>query len=198
MPQTRGDITTSALPNTAQEPTLSEQAVYFGVSQRYDNQLHPTPIHGASATSQCLDHVRQCVGEELGCFGRLIVAPSAMVTGNYGQETTFIYDAGRPNANRSTVSYYAKAARKVEDETWSTEAGREKNLGRIRATIVRHENAMRIINANRGGVSSITSEQPAIPIPDPTPRPIPDPFTNPNNSNVRQTLESGSSKQRQE
>jgi hypothetical protein len=150
---------------------MSSKAIYVGVSQPFRDASNPEPIRRSEAIRECLNNVRECVGEKTPFNARLDISPTAMATGGYGQEAIFAFDPSQRNEAGHTVSVYARHAEEIEDGIWGTEEGRALNQERIHRTIARHEAAVQAIHAN--GHRPLSPR--AIPIPDPTATPIPDP-----------------------
>jgi hypothetical protein len=150
MPETRRDRD-RRLKDLARPPApeMSESAVSFSVSQQYPRQQSPGPIRRSKALCECLAIVRKCVGEEIAYNARLTIAPTAMATGPYGQETSFLIDHQYRDEGGHTVSEYARAAEEVEATVWGTEEGVAANKRRIQRTIDQHEGARQVLEHHR-------------------------------------------------
>ena len=101
---------------------MSRSYVAFIVSELFRDHPNYSPIRHARSTSECLNHVRQCLGETIEGNARFIITPTAMATGGYGQVAVFGFDASQRNQAGPTVSDVHRAVEEVERTIWNNDA----------------------------------------------------------------------------
>ena len=141
MPETRRSQRLQTLGQQNPSPAMSRSYVTFIVSEPFRDYPDYRPIRRARSTRECLNHVRQCLGETIEGNARFIITAAPMATGGYGQEAVFGYDAGQRNQAGPTVSDISRAVAEVERTVWDNEAERAENQARIGRVIDQYEKA---------------------------------------------------------
>ena len=141
MPETRRSQQLQALRQLQQAPAMSQSHVTFIVLEPFHNQSNPTPIRHARSISECLNHVRQCLGETIEGNTRFIILATPMATGGYGQEAVFGYNASQRNQAGPTVVDVHRVVVEVERAVWNDDMERAENQERIRRIIAGYEEA---------------------------------------------------------
>src|SRR5882757_2411235 len=101
----------------AQGPEMSQNSVYFGVSQQYTNQSEPECLPGQPHIQECLETVQHCLGESLWARCGYTESHEAMVTGAYGRKATFGLDPTQPT-NGTTLQDICRQIEEIE-EGWT-------------------------------------------------------------------------------
>ena len=141
MPETRRSQQLQTLRQLQQVPVMSQLHVTFIILEPFHDQSNPSPICCVRSTSECLNHIRQYLGETIEGNTRFIISATPIATRGYSQKALFGYDPSQRNQAGPTVSDIHWAVAEVERAVWDDAVERAENQERIRRIISGYEEA---------------------------------------------------------